>query len=235
MFSIYVSGLLFKPVPVPTNPAAPSQLYTTTKTVVETTKTTTYTYTPLSSPTKHTANATQASISRPQRAASQTPERLTTQSKSAQPHRPRNARADPKERLRPVLSATIAPGLPTTDNRTPQPAGVLPGPSTNSKPPLTPKLSGKHPYSFFLPDSSPPKPLQPTPLSLKTPQPMPLASPSKDVAVFAQRFNRIVQPSDLPGPKVGIDTYHVVLCGQEVGVFYAQYVPLSFLPSVDEY
>ena len=38
---------------------------------------------------------------------------------------------------------------------------------------------------------------------------------------YARRYSRIICPSNLARPKIGIDAYHVVVCGQEVGIFYA--------------
>jgi hypothetical protein len=39
---------------------------------------------------------------------------------------------------------------------------------------------------------------------------------------FGQRYSRIISPTNLAGPKVGIDTYYVVIRGQEVGIFYGR-------------
>lgn len=66
----------------------------------------------------------------------------------------------------------------------------------------------------------------PTPLQPEKPLSDSIRTPLTEALLaslgFARRYNRIVHPSNLAGPKVGIDTYHVVICGQEVGIFYAQ-------------
>jgi hypothetical protein len=109
------------------------------------------------------------------------------------------------------------------------PSGLLKNPQL----PLVPEELGGLPISVFFspPDPSSSKPTQTThsslkPLWSKVPSKLsqlaPLQLISYGSATFIRRYSHIIHPCDLPGPKLGIDTYHVVICGQEVGVFYAK-------------
>ena len=49
---------------------------------------------------------------------------------------------------------------------------------------------------------------------------MPVQLSPKASGVFHRRYSRITHPHDLQEAQVGINMYHVVLCGQKVGIFY---------------
>jgi hypothetical protein len=110
-----------------------------------------------------------------------------------------------------------------------QATGLLKNPQL----PLVPEEPRGPPISVFFstPDPSSSKPTQTTHSSLKPlrskvlsklSQLAPSQLMSYSSAIFIQYYSHIIHPCNLPGPKLGINTYHVVICGQEVGVFYAE-------------
>jgi hypothetical protein len=159
------------------------------------TTTTTYTYTPMPSPIKDTTNAAFAVA----QGSPPAPWRPTAQKPASRP------------------SASIYPDITDLQLDFPMSANMcslakgthaLQGPSTQAAGLL------KNPQLPLVPLWSK-VPLKPSQLA-----------PSQLIlygsATFIQHYSRIVHPRDLPGLKLGINTYHVVICGQEVGVFYAE-------------
>jgi hypothetical protein len=67
-----------------------------------------------------------------------------------------------------------------------------------------------------------PSKLKQVPPSSTTIQPVALQPSLQTSDIFGDRHTRILRPCDLPGPKMGLDRYYVVICGQEVGIFYSE-------------
>jgi hypothetical protein len=106
------------------------------------------------------------------------------------------------------MAATLDPGLifPSTSNA----EAAAPLPTLSSSPSIS-------------------TPSQPTASSLKIPrsgssrpkyvQPVPKQLLSDDGILFVQCFDRIPHPNDLPAAMTGVNPFHVVMCGREVGIF----------------
>lgn len=205
---------------------APSPLYATTKTITVTTTKTTYTYTPVPSPTKPAVNVASPRSPRPKSVSTQ-PANSVARGRSMESKRPRTIYPNLDVELGlafPNRSPTLVPSesVPTQTRQTP------PAPAT---PPLlsrsfAPAQSGAPRPKYAFPRPAPFRPpLQQS--QPKSPQPPSSASSSSNplqlppAGGFARRYTRIVHPNDLAKPKIGINTYYVVMCGQEVGIFYS--------------
>jgi hypothetical protein len=187
-----------------TSCSAPMQPYSKTKTVVvstTTTTTTTYMYTPTASPTKRPAKATSVST---QRAAPAT--QMHTHA--------RCSKIDPGAKSKGPHPSTIAhPNPPDLGLVLPRMAPIhMPAHATG-------KCQSSSAELLFSPlKASMPKSTQQAPLPPHTPLQAPLQTPP----TFTWRYDCIVDPSKLLRPKGEKKGYHVVVCGQEVGVFHAR-------------
>ena len=196
---------------------APSQLYTSTKTiVVTTTTTTTYTYTPAPSPTKHTPDTTSIGATKAvlQVQKSAAPETTGVGAQIKQPQLPSSYIIDPKDLVLPSVPTICLPSEIAYD---PQGSSTqaIGSTKTFADPHLSPawsKSGGILTCTFFSPSNALPR------QSVSSSMPVQLSP--KASSIFRQHYSRIIHLRDRQGAQIGINIYHVVLCGQKVGIFY---------------
>ena len=198
-------------------------MYATTKTVTTSTTTTTYTYTPLPSPTKPTNDLSVPP--RPKSVALQ-PSRPISRGRSVESKRVRACKPSKDTGHAFVFPRDVSTSKSSLVPKASAPAIPPPSCSSTAKSPKSmlakyafPNPAVRKPTSQQLqPKLQQSMPPQAVPLSLAPSSSNPLQSLRR---TFAHRYTRIIRPEDLVGPKIGIETYYVVLCGQEVGIFFS--------------
>jgi hypothetical protein len=114
---------------------------------------------------------------------------------------------------------------PPLSAKTPTPSPTVSSPGILTRANLLPPRIPKPKPS----EATSPKQTKPTASSLKTLQPgrlqpkhlqhTPKQLLSESGVIFVQCFNRVPHPKDLPTTMMGVNLYHVVMCGREVGIF----------------
>jgi hypothetical protein len=202
-----------------------------TKTVVVTT--TTYTRTLLSSPTKPMSGA----LRTPRVKSIGPPGSQVIRSKSLEP---KAARVKSKSQdagfslVFPnppsVAASSVVPTVPGLAVPPPSPSSKaaakqpLPSGSSKAKPIKyafpRPAPFPAHQRPGYLPSNGP-SVLLSNPPAPPAKRLLPKTCTSPPHSTFARRYSRIPSQSSLAKARNGIDVYYVVLCGQEVGVFYS--------------